>query len=157
MAIVITLYNCGDANNKIKKTLDINNGLVLDTDVIFKSEAELHAPEFTVRSSLSADYNYCTIEGKEKRKRYYFAEIINQRTGVSYVICRLDVLMTYADEILDNIPVCCKRSALTGIQSQYVFDKRAPIEMRKNISDDVNEQRLELTNPSSDMILVTVG
>ena len=155
MAIVITLYNCGDANNKIRKSL--GTGLPLDTDVIFKSEAELHAPEFTVKGSLSADYNYCSIEGVDGRKRYYFAEVINQRTDISYVICRLDVLMTYADEILDNIPVCCKRSALGGIQSQYVFDKRAPIEMRKNISDDVNDQRLEFANPSSDMILVTVG
>lgn len=155
MAIVITLYNCGDANNKIRKSL--GTGYPLDTDVIFKNEAELHAPEFTVKGNLSADYNYCSIEGVDERKRYYFVEVINQRTDISYVICRLDVLMTYADEILDNIPVCCKRSALTGIQSQYVFDKRAPIEMRKNVSDSVNEQRLEFANPSPDMILVTVG
>lgn len=155
MAIVITLYNCGDANNKIRKSL--GTGLVLDTDVIFKNEAELHAPEFTVKGSLSADYNYCSIEGVDERKRYYFIEVINQRTDISYVVCRLDVLMTYANEILDNIPVCCKRSALTGIQSQYVFDKRAPIEMRKNVSDSVNKQRLEFANPSEDMILVTVG
>jgi len=155
MAIVITLYNCGDANNKIRKSL--GTGFVLDTDVIFKNEAELHAPEFTVKGNLSADYNYCSIEGVDERKRYYFVEVINQRTDISYVVCRLDVLMTYADEILDNIPVCCKRSALTGIQSQYVFDKRAPIEMRKNVSDSVNEQRLEFANPSPDMILVTVG
>lgn len=155
MPIVITLYNCGDANNKIRKSL--GTGVALDTDVIFKNEAELHAPEFTVKGSLSADYNYCSIEGVDERKRYYFVEVINQRTDISYVICRLDVLMTYADEILDNIPVCCKRSALTGIQSQYVFDKRAPIEMRKNVSDSVNEQRLEFANPSPDMILVTVG
>ena len=155
MAIVITLYNCGDANNKIRKSL--GTGLVLDTDVIFKNEAELHAPEFTVKGSLSADYNYCSIEGVDERKRYYFVEVINQRTDISYVVCRLDVLMTYANEILDNIPVCCKRSALTGIQSQYVFDKRAPIEMRKDVSDSVNEQRLEFANPSEDMILVTVG
>ena len=155
MAIVITLYNCGDANNKIVKSL--GTGLVLDTDVIFKNEAELHAPEFTVKGSLSADYNYCSIEGVDERNRYYFVEVINQRTDISYVICRLDVLMTYGYEILNQIPVCCKRSALTGIQSEYVFDKRAPIEMRKDVSDDVNEQRLELVNPSSDMILITVG
>ena len=65
--------------------------------------------------------------------------------------------MTYADEILDNIPVCCKRSALTGIQSEYVFDKRAPIEMRKEISDTGDSMHREFANPSTDMILVTVG
>lgn len=155
MAIVITLYNCGDANNKIRKSL--GTGFVLDTDVIFKNEAELHAPEFTVKGSLSADYNYCSIEGVDERKRYYFVEVINQRTDISYVVCRLDVLMTYADEILDNIPVCCKRSALTGIQSEYVFDKRAPIEMRKEISDTGDSMHREFANPSTDMILVTVG
>ena len=155
MAIVITLYNCGDANNKIRKSL--GTGFVLDTDVIFKNEAELHAPEFTVKGSLSADYNYCSIEGVDERKRYYFVEVINQRTDISYVICRLDVLMTYGYEILNQIPVCCKRSAISDIQSQYVFDKRAPIEMRKEISDTVDSMHRELANPSSDMILVTVG
>jgi hypothetical protein len=91
------------------------------------------------------------------RKRYYFVEVINQRTDISYVVCRLDVLMTYGYEILNQIPVCCKRSAISDIQSQYVFDKRAPIEMRKNISDTVDTMHRELANPSSDMILVTVG
>lgn len=155
MSIIITLYNCGDANNKIVKSL--GEGLVLNTDVIFKNEAELHAPEFTVKGSLSADYNYCSIEGVDERKRYYFVEVINQRTDISYVVCRLDVLMTYGYEILNQIPVCCKRSAIGDIQSQYVFDKRAPIEMRKEISDTVEFMHREMADPSGDMILVTVG
>lgn len=151
MAITIQIGNCGDDNRVVDKTVAFDS---LEGDIVFRDIAELHSPEFTVGSSLSADINYCSISGVDDSTRYYFAEVINERTGYSRVICRLDVLMTYKEAIL-NTDCVCKRTANMNYQCQYIVDGKAPIEARHNVSQI--ENATELAHLSQYLILCTVG
>lgn len=156
MAITVTLYHCGADNRVLDKTGYLDEGF--EVEGVFRDSAELHNPVFTVQGTIPASYNYAKIEVEKdgtSEIRWYYINVENTRTNLSTIYADVDVLMTYLDSIL-LIPVVCKRSAINW-GAKYVFDRFAPIETRKNVSDTPDRLRNEMAYLSDDMVLVTVG
>ena len=127
MAISVQIGTCGDDNRVVQKTVTFTE---LTGNIVFRDIAELHSPEFTVGSTLSAEFNYCCISGVDEKTRYYYAEVINERTGYSRVICRLDVLMTYFTDI-QNVDVIPVRGGSLDARNSYIADSAQPYMVAK--------------------------
>ena len=117
MAITVEVGQCLDDNRVVNKTVTWTS---ITGSISFRDIAELHNPVFTITGvSESSEFNYCRIRGIDGLDRYYFAEVVNVRTGVAQVICRMDVLMTYK-QWLKNILVIPERSESN--QNHYIID-----------------------------------
>ena len=154
MAITVTLYHCGADNRVLDKSGYLDEGLVITGNISFRNSAELHNPIFTVQEDVAASYNYAKIDNNGE-VRWYYINVENTRTNLSTIYADVDVLMTYLDSIL-LIPVVCKRSAINW-GAKYVFDRFAPIETRKNVSDVPDASRNNMAYLSDDMVIMTVG
>lgn len=94
--------------------------------------------------------NYAKFENK-----YYFITDRELLTGMRMrLICRVDVLKTYADQIA-GLRVMCRRSGLPVKQQQYLPDDKYPVESRRTASQI--ENITDFAVYSDDMILITVG
>lgn len=95
------------------------------TILAFRDEVDFHEPEFTIAADVSTNYNYCSIKGADDVRRYYYAEVINVRTGLTLVRCRLDVLSNINPA---NVQVVVDRSA--DVNNPYLVDGSRPVEVR---------------------------
>lgn len=94
--------------------------------------------------------NYAKFENK-----YYFVTDRELLTGGRMrLICRVDVLKTYAEQIA-GLRVMCRRSGLPIKQQQYLPDDKYPVESRRSASQI--ENITDFAVYSDDMILITVG
>ena len=138
----ITFYNYAGHNNVIDKGL----GVIVKTI----TGAKPFQPLSPLIGELLLGYNedvfgcnYCTFLGK-----CYFITDKELLTGQRMrLICKTDVLTTYATDI-KKIDVVCKRSATKQSQN-------APVETRRRVSQQENAS--ELAVYSNNMILLTVG
>lgn len=127
MAIVVTLYTYTGDDRVVNKSLGTG---VAYNNCIFKDSAELHSPVFTVEADVSASVNYCSITDHNGKTRYYYATVINLRTGLSVLTCSVDVLMTYKSELYE-LSVIPLRSASDDGYNAYIADGAQPIEVAK--------------------------
>lgn len=143
----IAFYNYAGHNNVIDKGL----GNVVKSITGAKPFQPLSPLTGELLLEYDADVfacNYCTFLGK-----CYFITDKELLTGQRMrLICKTDVLTTYATDI-KKIDVVCKRSATK--QSQYIADQNAPVETRRRVSQQENASELAAYSPN--MILLTVG
>ena len=110
----ITFYNYDGENNVVNKIL---TGGVLKTGTT-RGEFNVISPTILVNGN-PAEYNYCYIA--EFNRYYYIAECRSVRSGVFEMSCRVDVLKTYATDIL-KCPAIAARSAKPETQNAYLID-----------------------------------
>lgn len=95
--MVITFYNNISEKNVIRKT--INNALTI-TGTLRESTSVIN-PIITVESpSTLVGYNYCFIP--EFSRYYYITDIKSIRSGLWAVSMRVDVLMSFKNDILNT-------------------------------------------------------
>ena len=111
--------------NKGTKLASAGASYIDYTDIVFRDEIDFHEPVFTISADVSANYNYCSIEGADGVRRYYYAEVINVRTGLTVVRCSLDVLSNINTA---NVQVVVDRSS--DVVNPYLVDGSRPVEVR---------------------------
>lgn len=121
----ITLYKYAGNVKQVDKKSMLTNAIVYSGETTnFRDTVDLHSPDFMVNATISADYNYCSIT-VDGITRYYFARVVNVRTGLSLIHCDLDVLTTFD---LSNVPVIPARTA--NENNRYITDITQPVEQR---------------------------
>ena len=91
----IILYTTGSERERINKTL--SEGYTLTGSL--RGESSVINPSFLIEADNPSTYNYCYIDSFN---RYYFiTNITSVRTGIWRIDCAVDVLMSYATEILN--------------------------------------------------------
>ena len=91
----IVLYTTGSERERINKTL--TNEYTLTGSL--RGESSVVNPSFLIETDNPSLYNYCYISSFG---RYYFiTNITSIRTGIWKIDCAVDVLMSYATEILN--------------------------------------------------------
>lgn len=101
MSMTITLYHNNSDKRTVTKNLS-NAGALQDAVII--DDTSILQPRLKVRDNgiIMTQYNYCYIADF---KRYYYITDIIVSNGYIYIDCKVDVLMSYKDEI----------RALTGV------------------------------------------
>ncbi len=118
----ITLYKYAGNVKQVDKKSMLTNGTVYSGD--FRDTVDLHSPDFYINDTIPADFNYCAVTVGEIT-RYYFAHVVNVRTGLSLIRCDLDVLTTFD---LSNVSVIPARTA--NENNRYITDITQPVEQR---------------------------
>lgn len=91
----IILYTTGSERERITKIL--TNAYTLTGSL--RGESSVINPSFIIEAENISTYNYCYIDSFN---RYYFiTNITSVRTNIWKIDCAVDVLMSYADEILN--------------------------------------------------------
>lgn len=96
--MTITLYTISDDSRQLVKEAD-NDHKLGELTAIFKGDVDILNPVLEIAYSASyaaANYLYISSLG-----RYYFINKITVSAQRMYLECSVDVLMTYAEEILD--------------------------------------------------------
>lgn len=125
MAITVKLYRYNGEPERVNKSgLLTGEKTYSGAQVNFRDSVDLHAPQFLINETVSAVYNYCavTVDGTT---RYYFARVVNVRTGLSAIICDIDVLMTFD---VSAVPVIPYRSQ--SDYNRYIIDPTQPVDVR---------------------------
>ena len=100
----VKLYNISDNPNKVKKSADKDGGTLIE-NVRFKDEDALNVLNPTLVLKLSDEisdcfkYNYLYIP---KAARFYYITNISTRGGLVFIETKVDVLMSFADDILSS-------------------------------------------------------
>ena len=126
----ITLGTSRDENNKIKKTFDTNN----DYSGTLREECSILTPSFIISTADDiTQFNYAYIP---EFKRYYFiTDITSVREGVWRITLRCDVLMSYADSILNMSGIVLRQEeaynlyipdSMPEYADSYVITKKFP-------------------------------
>lgn len=96
--MTITLYKISDDSRQLVKTIDLDHKIG-DLTAIFKGDVDILKPVLEIAYSATyATANYVHIPALD---RYYFINNITAGAQRMYLDCSVDVLMTYAEEILD--------------------------------------------------------
>lgn len=142
----IKLYNTTSPRNKLSKSLN----LVADVT----GESNINVGEHNTQFILSkghfisvqgSNYLYCTDTSK-----YYFIENYEIQNQTVIITCKIDVLMSYRTQILNNT---CTISKNENISNAYLYDNGYQLLSYKNIV--TKKFPVGLTNDS--IILMTVG
>lgn len=129
MAFTVDFYNNGEDPRKINKSL----GTFIAT-----ASCSPTGSVSSMKPVLICDYNgnleganYCTFGGKN-----YFIRNIEKETGGKIIIqCEVDVLATYASQIVD-LPAIAKRSGTTddfNVFSKYIEDPRQEFQTYRKV------------------------
>lgn len=98
----ITLYKTNSIPEQVDKVLENS----MSFDGTFRGSSSVLYPVFTICPGTNrnpSDYNYCRIQ---LFNRYYFiTDITVDFMNVWTISCKVDVLMTYADEIRDSYAI----------------------------------------------------
>lgn len=95
MSMTIKLYHNDSDKRTVNKTI-INEGELQGATII--DETTILQPRLKVRDNgiIMVQYNYCYIADF---KRYYYITNITVSNGYIIIDCKVDVLMSYANEI----------------------------------------------------------
>ena len=91
----IVLYTTGSEKERIVKTL--SNGLTLTGTL--REESSVINPSFIIQADNPSSYNYCYIS--DFNRYYFITNITSIRTNLWRIDCAVDVLMSFATEILN--------------------------------------------------------
>ena len=95
MSMTIKLYHNDSDKRTVNKTLT-NEGAL--TGAVIIDDTTILEPRLKVRDNgiIAVQYNYCYIADF---KRYYYITNITVSNGYIFIDCKVDVLMSYANEI----------------------------------------------------------
>lgn len=93
----IYLYNTDDDNNVLNKTL-YNEKYI--EEIRLKNNVDIMTPSILLQSDIFLLYNYAYIP--EFERYYYIENIINQSKNIYSLQLRVDVLMSFKNEILQS-------------------------------------------------------
>lgn len=94
--MIVTFYNYSDKFNNLNK--ELNNAT--DKEILLKDVTDVINPIITLNFDSTFDFNYCYIP---KLKRYYFINSITIiRNNVIKLELKIDVLMSYKQQILNS-------------------------------------------------------
>lgn len=136
MSMTIKLYHNDSDKRTVSKTLS-NEGSLAGATII--DDTSILAPRLKVRDNgiIMVQYNYCYIADF---KRYYYITDITVSNGYIYIDCKVDVLMSYANEIKACTGVIARQE---NVWSGYLDDS-------ENFTNQYNNVSLKaFTNPFS--------
>lgn len=128
--MVIKLYKISDDPRVIKKTLSTSTERA---DCQFYGDVDVINPVFLCEFNKDYfQYNYAYFP---EFGRYYFISSIEGVNGTKMRLrCHVDVLMTYADQILDTEAIIYKSTGGTE-QGKYLPDSNVPVDTRSVIEN----------------------
>ena len=140
------LYNTTSPKNKVNKTIS------LISDVTGESNISLdeHNISFVLSSAYlsyvkNSNYLFCTDTGK-----YYYIDNYEIKNQCVILKCKLDVLMTYKNEILQQT---CTISRNEKISNAYMYDDGYQLLAYKNIVTKAFPNAID----DNTIILMTIG
>lgn len=143
----VVLYKSNSSKDKIVKSLATPS----DFDGFLRGECSILNPVLEIAASSVVSYNYCYIPDFG---RYYFInDAVSVRNGIWRLSLHVDVLMSYANEILSS-DVVINKSASSGRSNLY-FDDGSIKSEASNIVDVKNFSGG--FNDSDTYILITTG
>ena len=114
-------YDLVDATNVVKKTLNIKFFIFMT----FKDEVNVLTPIFLFNLFTYPEFNYIYIP--ELHRYYYVDSITIVRTDLYRISCRVDVLTSYKEDILEQNAFITRTSDST-YTSDKLIDNRLPVE-----------------------------
>lgn len=122
--MLILGYNVSDDKRKINK--DLSNQ-VIRPDVTLKDGTDLMHPTFLLNYTSIPKINYIY---DAQHLRYYFVDDIRiVRQGLVEIICSVDVLMTYKNEILSSNAFCLRCGQNLN---PFLVDTEIPVQAQKS-------------------------
>ncbi len=143
--MTIKLYKTPSEVNKVTKVL--NDELSLTGEL--RESSSVITPIIKIEDDDLTDYNYAYIP--EFGRYYFITNITSVRNDLWEVAMRVDVLMTYADEIKANTAVIARNSNLWNL---YYQDEQFKILNYETIQTKAFGVTL---NPSSNIVLICAG
>lgn len=143
--MTIRLYKTPSEVNKVNKVL--NDELELTGEL--RESSSVITPIIKIEDDDLTDYNYAYIP--EFGRYYFITNITSIRNNLWEVAMRVDVLMTYADEIKANTAVIARNSNLYNL---YYQDEQFKILNYETIQTKAFGVSL---NPSSQIVLICAG
>ena len=143
--MTIKLYKTPSEVNKVIKVL--NDELSLTGEL--RESSSIITPIIKIEEDDLTDYNYAYIP--EFGRYYFITNITSVRNNLWEVAMRVDVLMTYADEIKANTAVIARNSNLWNL---YYQDEQFKILNYETIQTKAFSASL---NPSSQIVLICAG
>lgn len=141
----ILLYSCAQENNVINKNLELLETIQGD----LREESSIMTPVVMIESITTPAANYAMIS--EWNRYYYINNIISERTGLWRLEMSIDVLKTYASEILANKAVIRRQQTNWNI---YLDDPNFKVYNNKLIQTKLFPNGF---NNEPDFILVVAG
>lgn len=137
----IGFYSYTGRRNTVRKTL----GDPTTLEGVLRDSCSLLAPVVTVRGDI-ASFNYCYIE---TLGRYYFIDSVTINSADKYTLrLGVDVLMTYADEILEATGTVTRMDAA----DKYISSRQRVKSVVPNLEQIDFDQDLFTTDGSIIMI-----
>lgn len=117
MSMTIKLYHNDSDKRTVNKTLT-NEGAL--TGAVIIDDTTILEPRLKVRDNgiIAVQYNYCYIADF---KRYYYITNITVSNGYILIDCKVDVLMSYANEIKACIGIIGRQENLCNY---YLDDEK---------------------------------
>lgn len=127
MSMTIKLYHNDSDKRTVNKTLT-NEGALADAVII--DDTTILEPRLKVRDNgiIMVQYNYCYIADF---KRYYYITNITVSNGYILIDCKVDVLMSYANEIKACTGVIARQE---NVWSGYLDDSENFTNQYNNVS-----------------------
>lgn len=125
MSMTIKLYHNDSDKRTVNKTLT-NEGELLGAVII--DDTSILTPRLKVRDNgiIMVQYNYCYIADF---KRYYYITNITISNGYILIDCKVDVLMSYANEIKACTGVIARQE---NVWSGYLDDNENYVNQYNN-------------------------
>lgn len=143
--MTIKLYKTPSEVNKVTKVLTDELSLTGE----LRESSSVITPNIKIEDDDLTDYNYAYIP--EFGRYYFITNITSVRNNLWELAMRVDVLMTYADEIKANTAVIARNSNLWNL---YYQDEQFKILNYETIQTKAFGVSL---NPSSQIVLICAG
>lgn len=114
----LELYKNHSENNEIQKNITDKNTI----NGISRTSIDILSPVIEVSGLNVNAYNYCYIE--ELKRYYYIENTVLNPNGVSVLSLRVDVLMTYADDIRAATGLITKQREYNPYYGDYDVESR---------------------------------
>jgi hypothetical protein len=150
----VTLGRITEPPNQVEKTMKKTPQHTYSA-TFFRDEClDVRNPVIQIKTSDFTNivkYNYCYIEDL---KRYYYIDDISAENGIAIIKCRVDVLNSFKEDILNSIQYVLRQENINA--SPYLQDNLLPIRSDHNyifepFGDNVDDRTC------GRMILATAG
>ena len=143
----IKLYKTSSPRKKLVK--DLTDGITLVGTL--RAQSSVMAPTFTVQDTAVVCYNYCYIP--DFGRWYYINNIDALRSNLYELSLGIDVLMTYAAQILTNDAIIDKTQS--GGSSYVYIDDGSIVNTVRHTVETINFPNG--FNEQGEFILITAG
>lgn len=118
----LKLYKNGSENNDVLKTLS-NETIIKGSS---RTVVDMLAPVIDLAGVDVNSYNYCYVE--ELKRYYYIENMILSPNGITRLSMRVDVLMSYREDILESHGVITKNREYNPYTGDYEVESRYTLE-----------------------------